>query len=39
LLHLALIAEYVLIPAEGGKARFATEKDIQQLPSEMGLPL
>jgi len=38
-LHLAVIAEYGLVPAEGGKVRFATKKDIEQLAKRMGIRL
>jgi len=38
-LHLAVIAEYGLVPAEGGKVRFATKEDIEQLARKMGIRL
>jgi len=39
MLHLAVIAEYGLVPAEGGKVRFATKKDVEQLAKKMGMRL
>jgi hypothetical protein len=38
-LHLAVIAEYGLVPAEEGKVRFATKEDIEQLAKKMGIRL
>lgn len=38
-LHLAVIAEYGLVPAEEGKVRFATKKDVEQLARKMGIRL
>lgn len=38
-LHLAVIAEYGLVPAEGGKFRFATKEDIERLARKMGIRL
>lgn len=38
-LHLAVIAEYGLVPTEGGKARFAIWEDIERLAGEMGFLL
>lgn len=38
-LHLAVIAEYGLVPAEEGKVRFATKEDIEQLARKMGIQL
>lgn len=39
MLHLAVIAEYGLVPAEEGKVRFATKKDVEQLAKKMGIRL
>jgi len=38
-LHLAAIAEYELVPAERGKVRFATKKDVEQLARKLGIRL
>ena len=38
-LHLAVIAEYGLVLAEGGKVRFATNEDFEQLATMTGLRL
>jgi len=38
-LHLAVIAEYGFVPAVGGKVRFATKEDIEQMAKQMGLSL
>jgi hypothetical protein len=38
-LHLAIIAEYGVVPAEKGKVRFATKEDIAQMAKEMGISL
>lgn len=38
-LHVALIAEYGLVPADRGKVRFATEEDVEQIARKIGLPL
>ena len=39
MLHLAIIAEYGLVPAEEGKVRFATKEDVKQLAKKMGIRL
>jgi len=36
-LHLAVIAEYGLVPANGGKVRFTTKEDVEKLAKEMGI--
>ena len=38
-LHLAVFAEYGLVPAEGGKVRFATKKDVEQHAGKLGMRL
>lgn len=38
-LHLAVIAEYGLVPANGGKVRFTTKEDVEKLAKEMGIRL